>query len=35
MCLRRIVVTDAPIGLLNGAVTLNVGQGALIQTAAR
>jgi hypothetical protein len=33
--LRKVVVADAPIGLLNGAVTLNVGRGALIETAAR
>jgi TonB family protein len=26
--LRKALVTNAPIGLLNGAVTLNVGQGA-------
>jgi TonB family protein len=29
--LRKILVTDAPVGLLNGAVTLNVGQGAMVQ----
>jgi TonB family protein len=33
--LRKIVLTDAPIGLLNGAVTLNVGQGAAIQADGR
>jgi TonB family protein len=33
--LRKIVLTDAPIGLLNGAVTLNVGQGAVIQADGR
>jgi TonB family protein len=26
--LRRLIVTNAPLGLLDGAVTLNVGQGA-------
>ncbi len=29
--LRKILLTDAPLGLLNGAVTLNVGHGAMIQ----
>lgn len=29
--LRKILVTDAPLGLMNGAVTLNVGHGAMIQ----
>src|SRR5258708_18586274 len=33
--LRKIVLADAPIGLLDGAVTLNVGQGAVIQAASR
>jgi len=29
--LRKIVVADAPIGLLDGAVTLNVGRGGIVQ----
>ncbi|HEV7384546.1 MAG TPA: TonB C-terminal domain-containing protein [Phenylobacterium sp.] len=33
--LRKVLVADAPVGLLNGAVTLNVGQGALIQADGR
>nr|MEA2798601.1 hypothetical protein [Phenylobacterium sp.] len=33
--LRKILMADAPIGLLDGAVTLNVGQGATIEADAR
>jgi TonB family protein len=33
--LRKVLLSDAPVGLLNGAVTLNVGQGALIQADGR
>jgi TonB family protein len=33
--LRKVLVTDAPIGLLDGAVTLNVGQGVGLQAQAR
>lgn len=33
--LRKVLVADAPVGLLDGAVTLNVGQGAVVQAAAR
>ena len=29
--LRKLLVSDAPLGLMNGAVTLNVGHGATIQ----
>jgi TonB family protein len=29
--LRKILVSDAPLGLMNGAVTLNVGHGAMLQ----
>lgn len=33
--LRKVLVADAPIGLLNGAVTLNVGRGVGLQAQAR
>ena len=33
--LRKVVTGDPPIGLLNGAVTLNVGQGARLEAQAR
>jgi TonB family protein len=33
--LRKVLVTDAPVGLLDGAVTLNVGRGAIRQADAR
>jgi TonB family protein len=33
--LRKVLVTDAPVGLLDGAVTLNVGQGIGLQAQAR
>jgi TonB family protein len=33
--LRKVLVADAPVGLLNGAVTLNVGQGAIVQADGR
>ena len=33
--LRRIIVTDAPVGLLDGAVTLNVGHELVAQAGAR
>ena len=32
--LRKVLVTDAPVGLLDGAVTLNVGQGIGLQAQA-
>ena len=32
--LRTIVLSDAPSGLLNGAVTLNVGRSAIVQASA-
>jgi TonB family protein len=32
--LRRLMATNAPLGLLDGAVTLNVGQGAVLQAEA-
>ena len=33
--LRQVLVSQAPVGLFDGAVTLNVGAGARIETAAR
>jgi TonB family protein len=33
--LRKIVLADAPVGLLDGAVTLNVGSGPVVQADAR
>jgi len=33
--LKRLVVADPPVGLADGAVTLNVGHAPIVQTAAR